>query len=41
MLVGALNIRTAIDAFGNGWYFLCGLDVMAAVWMASLIFKAV
>jgi hypothetical protein len=33
VLVGALDIRVAIRAFKDGYYFLGGLESMMAVWM--------
>lgn len=33
VLVGALDIRSAIRAFRDGYYFLGGLDCMMTIWM--------
>lgn len=33
VLVGALDIRSAIRSFQDGYYFLGGLECMMTIWM--------
>ena len=41
ILAGAWDIYGAVNAFDKGHYFLFGVDIMLAVWMAASIFQIV
>ena len=37
VIVGGWNIASAITNYNDGDYFVCGLYIMLAVWMACLL----
>lgn len=41
ILLGALDIWSALTSFMDGQYFRCGLNAMLAIWMIALLVKAV
>ena len=41
ILIGAWDIRLAIVAYNEGRYFLCGFNIMFAVYMVIYLIKTI
>ena len=41
ILMGALDIRYAIKWYHEGYYFLCGFNIMFTIYMAMYLYELV
>lgn len=41
ILLGAWMISGAINAYRHGWYFVCGINTMMAVYDVIYLFKVI